>query len=244
MLITVTSLNPTASFGTPALLSQLRWRASQLLGCVRRVQTCCVCVCEEERDTEKEAERKQRRREKKRGDWGRRGKREKCGGSMSASDKGISLPPVGQSERLTLEVLTLPCAHTHVHAHTSLWMSALLSETSQQIIDKTCARQTLTTKLSITGVTLWTPLSKPTHETQTWLFLYTTINYQMCVKKKRKRKVPLHVVNRRSPEMPAKAVGSRGTDASFMSDMGSILNGARPFIYWANWLQKHMWSQL
>lgn len=54
----------------------------------------------------------------------------------------------------------------------------------------------------------------------------------MC--KIKKIKIPLHVLNRRSPEMQAKAVGSCGTDASFMSDMGSILNGARPFIYRAN----------
>lgn len=44
-------------------------------------------------------------------------------------------------------------------------------------------------------------------------------------------------------ELPAKAAASCGKDVSFMSDMGSILNGARPFIYQANWLQKHKWSQ-
>lgn len=33
---------------------------------------------------------------------GRWGSKEKCGGSVSASDKSISLPPVGQNERLTL----------------------------------------------------------------------------------------------------------------------------------------------
>lgn len=39
---------------------------------------------------------------KKREREGRWGSKEKCGGSVSASDKSISLPPVGQNERLTL----------------------------------------------------------------------------------------------------------------------------------------------
>ncbi len=75
MLITTTSLNPTASFGTVALLSQLRWRASQLCGWVRWGQMCLSVWGI--RDMEKEMERKQRRREKKRGERGRERERER-----------------------------------------------------------------------------------------------------------------------------------------------------------------------
>lgn len=113
----------------------------------------CLSVWERERG----GERDRKKAEEERTEEGRErptGQQEKCGGSMSASDKGISLPPVGQSERLTLQALPSPCAHTYMHTHLSLWMSALLSGTSQQIIDKTCTWQTPTTKLSITGVTL------------------------------------------------------------------------------------------
>lgn len=54
-------------------------------------------------------EKKKRRGEKVRP----MGQKRKCSGSMSASDKGISLPPVGQSERLTLQALA--------HMHTPLY---------------------------------------------------------------------------------------------------------------------------
>lgn len=115
MLITATGLNLTALFSSPTpAISTLM---TCLWGWVSGDK--CVCLCGEWRHIEKETERKQKRREKKRRgererERGRRGKREKCGGSMSASDKSISLPPVGRSERLTLQGLT------HTSAHTSL----------------------------------------------------------------------------------------------------------------------------
>lgn len=111
-----------------------------------------VCMGKRERGGEKKKKGEEERTEE--GRERLTGQQEKCGGSMSASDKGISLPPVGLRERLTLQALSLPCAHTYMHTHLSLWMSALLSGTSQQIIDKTCTWQTPTTKHSITGVTL------------------------------------------------------------------------------------------
>lgn len=69
-----------------------------------------VCVGEE-RDGDRDRKNAEERKEEQ-GERGRWGKREKCGGSMSASDKGISLPPVGQSERLTLQAHTQRCTHT------------------------------------------------------------------------------------------------------------------------------------
>lgn len=53
--------------------------------------------------------------QKKREREGRWGSKEKCGGSVSASDKSISLPPVGQNERLTLRADT-----AHINKRTSL----------------------------------------------------------------------------------------------------------------------------
>lgn len=115
MQITATSLNPTASFGNQAPLSHHRWRASQLCCRVRWGTNVSVSVRgrERERVAKKGTEWKQWRREKKKGEGresGPTGHREKCGGSMSASDKGISLPPVGQKERLTMQVLPPPRA--------------------------------------------------------------------------------------------------------------------------------------
>lgn len=110
--------------------------------------------------------------------------------------------------------------HTHIHADTALWMSALLSGTSQQIIDKTCTRQT--TRLSATGVALWTHLSQPyTWNTDVVIFTETRMLFRKCVKKK---KIQLPVVNRMSPEMWAKAVGSFGTDVPFM-DLSEMEQG-------------------
>lgn len=182
MLITRTGLNPAASFGAPAPA------ISTLMACLAAVGlsergTNVLCLGIErnwERDRKKAEEERKEERER-----GRRGKREKCGGSMSASDKGISLPPVGRSERLTLQALALPRARTrsYVNTHFSLRISALLSGTSQQITDKTCTWQTTTTKLSITGVALWTPLSKHSHETQAVIFTYTQLLFTKCGKK-------------------------------------------------------------
>lgn len=62
--------------------------------------------------------------------------------------------------------------HRHIHGLFALWMSALLSGTSQQITDKTCTRQT-TSRLPIAGVTLGTLLSKRTHKTLAAIFKHT-----------------------------------------------------------------------
>lgn len=146
---------------------------------------CGVCLYGKETEREREVQKNKtkKRGEDRRGETERlTGQQEKCGGSMSASDKGISLPPVGLRERLTLQALPLPWAHTCMHTHLSLWMSALLSGTSQQIIDKTCTWQTPTTKLSITGVTLWTTLSKHRHTSFSHPHNYYSPN--VCKKKK------------------------------------------------------------
>lgn len=68
----------------------------------------------------------EKRKEKRGGERerGPTGQREKCGGSMSASDKGISLPPVGQKERLTMQVLPPPRARAWTRTPLSVDVSS------------------------------------------------------------------------------------------------------------------------
>lgn len=87
---------------------------------------CRVPLYWDERQVERDKKKAEYEGTEERGERekrGRQGKREKCGGSMSASDKGISLPPVGQRERLTLPAL--PLRDVHIHAHTPLCGSQL-----------------------------------------------------------------------------------------------------------------------
>lgn len=86
-----------------------QWPALQQQTWVRGRQI--YCVSKRGRQWQrKRLEAKQRRsRENKGRERGRQGKREKCGGSMSAADKSISLPPVGQRKRLTLPVSLSAC---------------------------------------------------------------------------------------------------------------------------------------
>lgn len=103
-------------------------------GLSERGDKCVVSICTGKTETEGEigskAVEEKGEENKERRERGRQGKREKCGGSMSAADKGISLPPVGQRESLTMPTL----APLNTRLSLSLqWKSG----TSQPLTDKT-----------------------------------------------------------------------------------------------------------
>lgn len=108
-LITMTSLNPVA-FCTAAALSRL-WRSRLVAVGASETGTNMSVSVGGKRGKESRGAKDRRGRERE----GLTGQQERCGGSMSASDKGISLPPVGQSERLTLQACTPPRTHAHTH---------------------------------------------------------------------------------------------------------------------------------
>lgn len=143
----------------------------------------CVCQCEGERERERELQRKglneSSGEEKRKKGRGERAGRQGTGRNVVAACQ------------LLIRALVCPlwvrkrdwqckCSHHHVHAHRrahlSLWMSALLPGTSQQIKDKTCTLQPPTTKPSITGLPL-----KSSVQTNTWKKQNTLLFLHMCV---------------------------------------------------------------
>lgn len=181
MQITATSLNPTASFGNQAPLSHHRWRASQLCCRVRWGTNVSVSVRgrERERELQRKGLNESSGEEKRKKGRGERAGRQGTGRNVVAACQ------------LLIRALVCPlwvrkrdwqckCSHHHVHAHRrahlSLWMSALMPGTSQQIKDKTCTLQPPTTKPSITGLPL-----KSSVQTNTWKKQNTLLFLHMCV---------------------------------------------------------------
>ena len=175
MLITATTFKPHCSIRHPghAISALMACRSSGAW--VRWGQMCCVCQCGEERDGERDrGGGKQRRREKKRIEKEANGARE---GNVVAVCQRLIRALVCP---LWVRLRDRHCTYTHMHTHTSLRMSALLSGTRQQKTDKTCTWQTPATKLSFTGLALNSSVRTDKWSAHRFCFdIRTTIVHQM-----------------------------------------------------------------